>query len=240
MFSLVRHREDEVVELREFLARQHVRVLHELRELLEEVVLGGGDGELLACGRLERGGEDVHHLAEAVLDGVRDLLGAGGVDQPGVLDDLGEDDDVFVARERLAHRLARAAGRDVAHHRVVGEHEVRDEVLDCVQPADVVQRLGGLRVYRLGHGLDDIVDVADDRRLDDELAVADERLLERDVRHVLEHRLHLLGERCVVAHELLVVGVQQRLRVAHVLACEGALGHLHEDARVVVAVDERV
>ena len=238
--ALVRHGEDEVVELRKLRAEQLRGILEEQREILGEVLLRGGDGEgLAAVGLLELGVEDVHHLAEAVLHGVGDLRRAGTVDKGGILDDLGERDDVPVGREDLAHRLALFVDRDVTDHRVVGEHEVRDEVLDAVETADVVQRLGdGLRRLLRRHGLDDLVDVADDGSLDDDLAV--DRLLERDVRHVLEHLLHFRRQIRILAVELRVVGVEQRLRVADLLAAQRALGHLHEDAGVVVALDEGI
>ena len=89
--ALGRHREDDVVELRELRPAQLGGIADELRELFYKVVLRGGDGEALAVvGVLVLGVEYVHHLAESVLHDVRDLRRARLVDEGGVLDDLGE------------------------------------------------------------------------------------------------------------------------------------------------------
>ena len=237
--ALGRHREDDVVELRELRPEQLGGIADELRELRREIVLGGGDGEALAVvGLLELGVEYVHHLAETVLHDVRDLRRARLVDETGVLDDLGEGDDVLLVRKHAAHRFAGLVDHCVADHRAVGENEVRDEVLDGGESPDVVQRLGRRRLDGLGHGVDDLVDVARDRRLDDELAFRVDALRERDVRHLPEHLFHLGGEVRVVAHELRVESVEFRLRIADVLAVERALGELHEYAGIIVLAHE--
>ena len=137
-----------------------------------------------------------------------------------------------------AHRLAGLVDHRVADHRAVGKDEIRDEVLDGGKPADVVQGLGRLSLDGLRHGVDDLVDVACDRRLDDELAFRVAALRERDVRDLAEHLLHLRGQVRVVAHELRVECVELRLRIADVLAVERALGELHEYAGIIVLAHE--
>ena len=85
----------------------------------------------------------------------------------------------------------------------------------------------------------DLVHASDDGVAHYEFALVFIELLDRHVRHLLEHRLYLGRERRRVAHDLRVVGVELLLS-PDVLAGERLLRDIDEKPRVVVAVEDRV
>ena len=234
------HRQEDGVELHERLARELFRIHEERGKARDEAFLLRGVGEGLAAVRgLERAVEDVNQLGEAVFHDARDLRRDGRVDDAPVRDDMGEREKLPLVREDVAYRLARKSRGDVGDHRLVGEDEIRNEVLDSLDAADAVEREpaggpgdrrlvqggGGGGLVRRRHGEDPVV-----------------RLCKRDVLHRLKQILHLRGESGAVLLELFMVAVEgvAGVELLHVLAVKRLLGHVGENHRLVVPRDEIV